>query len=543
MKILKFNWFAKELFINLENNKLQKGKVENAIINYDLSKEESNIIDIVFKQIASNNYIHLKDISYNNNSFAHLLNSNNLNIFFEIKDKHYDIPNEADLKILNFIYNNQERYSSFKLSDLKEYDFYQRIVKIGKKAIPVLIAANIAFTMGGNLVAEASVGDYEEYYNSINNVEEITLTYNDIVNLVNTNPNLSNEEKNVILSCKEYFNDNLAYLDHNHISNMLKNLKIAYKQEDNGSIKGLYNDETYQITIYNSTSFNDANISVLTHEISHALAIPPHAYNQKSYGQNLIEALNVIVNNEYFGQNKEYDISYPTIISYAKIMAEIIEPEVLKQAFFKTDISLIENYLVNIINDEAFVKDLLTAINTNVNINNTLLNNSLDEQEKNNLLNLAQENNKLILNNLKLIYETKTNESIESNEEIMYWYNKEILLDELMKPYFPEKDIREMTINCYTNVNENKTYFANLCSNTKINLCKKITTKYYPLSNMDIEAFKAEGAIKEVNGKYIISQDYQNNLILKNNQLYTKGYAPLEYMEYELQSHNLKYEK
>ena len=137
-------------------------------------------------------------------------------------------------------------------------------------------------------------------------------------------------------------------------------------------------------------------------------------------------------------------------------MAEIIEPEVLKQAFFKTDISLIENYLVNIINDEAFVKDLLIAINTNVNINNTLLNNSLDEQEKNNLLNLAQENNKLILNYLKLIYETKTNESIESNEEIMYWYNKEILLDELMKPYFPEKDIREMTINCYTNVNENK---------------------------------------------------------------------------------------
>ncbi len=546
---LKFEWNNNILFYKIENGKLQKGKMDNEYESYDLTLEEENVLESVLSKIVkSNNTLRLKNIEFNQKTFAHLINENNYNLFYEIKDNNYSIPVENDLIILNNLYNAQEEYWAFEESK-KEKDYFKRIINYGKKALVVFVTSNLALGLSGQIIVNAQVGDYQTYYQE-NIVEQetekenIQLTYQDVVNLVNHNSNLSQKEKELILSNPKYFEDNLKYMDNSHVSKMLKNLKVEYNPNSNGKIQGSFYDSSYKVIVYNAHNFDDASKSTLTHEFSHAFAIPPLSYGKVDYSQKIIEALNVIVNNEYFGHDPVYDSSYNNVTPYARILAEIVDPEILKQAFFKTDFSIIENYLKNIINDDAYVKDLFMTINANFSINDELIQNyNLDDKERQNLLDLSQQNNQLILDHLKQLYETKTNDSIMNNEEIMYWYDKSSLLKDIVSPYFNNEVFRDLSINNYTNIKVNKTYFNDTCPNSIINICNKINPTNYPLGNLDKKIYMQDGVIKEENGKYIINEDYRNQFIISGNQIYQKGYEPAEYTEYQLQSVSLNYKK
>ena len=551
MKFLKFIWNDSELFWKINNDKLQKGKLKDKKEIYNLSLEEENILDEILSKVLSfSKPTNLKNIYFNNKTFKHFVSEYGFNVFYEEKDNKLTLPSEKDLKILNFVYNNQEGVWAFQFKNSNNKDYFKRIVNVGKKAIIVSLISSITIGLNSNIVVRASAGDYEAYYQNniavnqqLDETENVTLTYEDVVNLINANPYLNQDEKNLILSCKQYFLDNLTYMDNAHVQKMLTNLQIEYRPESNGSIDGSYDDANYKIIIYHSTQFSNASKAVLTHEISHAFAISPLSYANTKCGQKVIEALNVIVNNEYYGENERYDGAYNTIVPYARILCEIVDRETLKQAFFKTDMSLIEDYLLTIINDKALVENLLVTIDANLNLESELFNSQLNETDQQNMLNLIHENSKIILDSLKLLYETKTQDSIVNNEEIMFWYNKNALLEKQINEYYSDAYLKEIALNNYTHVKENKTYFTNQCPNSIINLCTQIDSKYFLLNEEDIEQYKQEGIIKLVNGTYLISDDYQNQLIVKDNQFYFIGYSPSEYKEYKLQTNNLNYQR
>ena len=304
--------------------------------------EEEKILEEVYSKILGfANLLKLKNISFKNKLFAHYLNQNNFNIFYEIKDNKLTIPNEKDLKILNYYYNNQEELWAINSLNSKDNNYFKRVINIGKKALVVYLASTITLGLSGEVVVNASVGDYHPpiEQNIITNEEEnenLVLSYEDIVELVNLNPYLSLDEKNLILDQKEYFIAALGYLNNSHVKKMLANLKIEYYPENRGTIQGQYNDSNYTVNIYNATNFAQASKSTITHELSHAFAISPCSYGNLGYGQKTIEALNVIVNNEYFGHGQIYDQSYNCIIPYIRILCEIVDSEILKQAFFRT---------------------------------------------------------------------------------------------------------------------------------------------------------------------------------------------------------------
>lgn len=550
MIFLKFIWNDNELFWKINNGKLQKGKIENKKENYDLSLKEGKVLDEVFSLIFDfSKTTKLKTIYFNNKSIAHFINESGFNFFYEEQDNKLILLNEKDLKILNYIYNNQNGVWAFQLNDLGNKNYFKRIVNVGKTALVVFLISSITLGLNNNIVVKAQAGDYEAFYQSniaiteevAEEQENVILTYNDIVNLVNENPYLKQEEKNLILDCQQYFFDNLKYMNNAHVQKMLKNLRIEYTPIKQKTINGTYYDNEYKIVIYNSDEFSNAPKNIITHEISHAFAIPPLSYAKMKNGQITIEALNTIVNNEYYGESQNYDNSYNSIIPYVRILCEIVDPEILKQAFFKTDISLIKDYLLTIINDENLIENLFTTVDVNFNLENEVfLSNDVDNQ---NILNLINENNKVIYDSLKLIYETKTQDSITNNEEIMFWVDKNKILEDKINSYYTNEYLQEIALYNYTNVKENKTYFVDKYPNSIINLCTQIKADFFPLTEEDIQEFIQNGIIKKENGSYLISNEYQNHLIIKDNQVYQIGYSPSEYSEYKLQNNTLNYQK
>lgn len=551
MRIFKVNLDNAEYFIELKDNKLVKGKEINGETKYDITEDENKVIDHIFNLLApSKNYTVLRNIEYKNKTYSHLMDDkNSFHIFYEIKDGKLQIPDEDTLSFFNKIFNTQNEYFANNEDYSNNDGYFKRIVKIGKKAIIVFIASNMCFNvLGGTLNVKASTGDYNDgyIYSQGEQVEpyekeEISLTYDDIVSLVNENQKLLPEEKELILSNKDFFDDNLQYMDHNHVKTMLQNLHINYLSRSNGIISGQYYPYSYFINMYNVNNFIEANKSTLTHELYHAFAIPKGSFDALGYGYKTIEALNMIITNEYNAEAFGYDMGYEVLKPYAKILCEIVPNDTLKHSFFSGNVSLINNYLRSIVNDDAMIKDLFTTIDANLNISNELLTNPQNSEDLNALY---KNNNDAIMNYFKIIYEAKTNTPIESNEEFMYYYDKAALLSNLIGEGTYDSKTTELAVNFTTPI-KSKNYFkvTNNDNNTVLNVCSKVEPHNCELSKIDKKVYLEEGMIQEINGQYVINPEYQDKLFIQDDKLYQKGYTPVEFEEYVLNSNNLTVNK
>jgi len=67
---------------------------------------------------------------------------------------------------------------------------------------------------------------------SVTAKKTVTLTYDDILKLLNDNPNLNKEEIEALLT-PEFIKDKLKYMDHNYIQKMAKNLFMTYIPDNN----------------------------------------------------------------------------------------------------------------------------------------------------------------------------------------------------------------------------------------------------------------------------------------------------------------------
>ncbi len=298
--------------------------------------------------------------------------------------------------------------------------------------------------------------------------KNIHLNYDDIAKLLNYNTNLTKEEKEFILSNPKFISDNLNYMDHNYVFEMLLNLNTKYINKDSGrGVAGEYYSDSYKITLYDTPDFSNCNKAVFTHELSHAFSCPTSGDNTL-----YIEIINNIVNNEYWGKgNCNYDLGYRNVLNKAYMLLELFNPEEVRMAYFQKDVDALKKSLMNIIDSEDMANELFECLDASV--NDLLLTAAGNNQNTEELrMAINQRFNDLV----KMYYEAKYHKPIEENEELMFNGNYDDYLGKLSvqllsddarmgyrsdilsrKAYFNDALLKNMytTLNIYGEIIEN----------------------------------------------------------------------------------------
>ncbi|MBQ8473204.1 MAG: hypothetical protein IJ501_06850 [Bacilli bacterium] len=419
------------LFIN--NGNLVYGKRLDDKISYDITDNQRELIKNVFYSLLPSNIIKdLGYIKYNNKSIKHLYDlNNNYHIFYE---DNYQIT--EDILNLNSLFNNQEEYlasynkkNSFKRSESR---YTRRRVKIKDKVIPVLVLSTSLILMTllsieGIKRIDFSIQNYKEN-ELVSKYQDNDVKLEDIIQFINSNPNLTNEEKEFFLSCPEYFQDNLEYFDYYTLVNNLSNIYINYINDPSND--GFSGDYTYygknknRIRIYESTDFTNCKKSALSHEYLHSFT------NHSLQDNYFYEIVNVIFNNEYFGSDSElfYDSSYPTLRKYFYIIAEIIDPNILRQYHANNDINYLIEELIKIIPDRDLATNLFLNIDFIFRIDLLKETDPIEYEKYKEEYKLKKQE---VDNLLKQYYEIKYQSSIENNINVFYWFNQNVAVTKI----------------------------------------------------------------------------------------------------------------
>ena len=268
-----FKYNRKKYIITLlKNNRLQFFVKENDRIKVELSKEEIEICEKVINciKVEKGRSIDLGIKSYNNQLFR---------LFYDTQLKLYytDSNNQDVISYLNFKYNNTPTIcansSKNKTLDSKNRKkFFEVPIKIGKKIVILSIVVGVSlFTVSSCDSPEK----YSNIYISESSSEISKYNYSDIENAINKNKYFSQQEKDLLKSMRFLFDENHQYMDMNTIVKRLEVMRIIYYSEDDESnikgLNGVYSYQKNQIRMYNTSSFEDCDISVLVHEFLHSL--------------------------------------------------------------------------------------------------------------------------------------------------------------------------------------------------------------------------------------------------------------------------------
>lgn len=323
---------------------------------------------------------------------------------------------------------------------------------------------------------------------SIVKKKNIKLNDEDITKLLNLNPYLNEEEKAFILSNPKFINDNLKYMDHNYIFEMLLNLKVEYHEEGKEHVSGEYYEDDYKIILYKSHNFNEANKNVLSHELCHAFS----ASFDNSPGR-YIEFINSIVNSEYWSYDSGYEVLKPK--GYALI--ELLGSENIKKAYFKNDNLSLKKILLGYINDEDLANELFELFDFCV--NKLLDNNSYEFTQEDYRINEI----------LKLYYEAKNKTKAEDNLLFMYYLDKDKTIKSIAEKFLDNEDIVKENLNLPCNFI--KYYFNDDLkeqNRTVLTLWQNINTEKEPLTDIEISDFINQGIIIMKDDRYISNASY-----------------------------------
>lgn len=460
--ILKFTDNGKEYALFQEGKELKPCLIEGGVYKFNISEEDkSYCLEILEDVKPSNEIIEIAKINRNEKEFVHLVDKKNLfNIFYEVKNGEYVVPCKEDIVFFNNTFNYQSEYMYLGKEEKKDGNFFKRIIKKGKKVLAVLVTSAVLFATPALAHAEdidpnipvlnTSTYSITQDVNSSVIEESKTITYEEIVSLINNNPNLSQEEKDLILTGKEFFKENCQYFDYDFVKNTLETVKIEYISEDKRpGVKGDFHKEYDEngneeaiIRIYNASSFEDSEKVVITHEICHGFQKFDHSINA------LCEFINMTINNEYYGRvNKPsstaiYDTGYTHLNGYGCALLEIIDnPEFVKKFHAQGSEEMLINELMKIIPDENLAYSTLIAYN-HINLNDRLDSSSpyiraIGERDK---------SAATIRENLRKYYLAKTNENIETNPVMQFFLDKETFQNEIKEYYDLPGEIADINI-------------------------------------------------------------------------------------------------
>ena len=454
-----------------KNNKYRVGRLEDNLVNYNLTDEEKKVIMIVVDRLLpKNNGIKISSLKINNTVYD-ISVSDNIYMF-------NPVPNDNDLKILNNIFNAQSEcvYAGSFLN--KDSKFIKRFVKLGKKTLLVLLSSTMLLSVSSSLkkdiekqfsneveisqeinddklitIVEEPENKYEEpdvveidelptlivediqdSYDKAeanNNVYEISedtevinedisekiFDFNDIIEALDSNPNLTQEEKDLILSSRDIFEDNYGYYNYQGLLDRLRTLKIKYTTQERKYVSGEYSNVENIITFYAANGFNEVSRCTFTHEFSHLIQYE----SGQTYNQFLLEAINTMANNEYYGNgDTKYDIAYEYQQSIVMALGEILGKDVIKKTYIDGNEKYICEALQQIDNDadkaNEFCKKMSMYYNCFWYIWCTEYHDNNEE-----LLDNLKEISNGIKEDIKYYYELKYNRKVEEDLVMMYY--------------------------------------------------------------------------------------------------------------------------
>lgn len=533
------------------DGKYKIGKVVRGFITFDLSKDENALVkEVTNKLIPQDNLIEVTPVTINGNTYIPSYSSNNIYVF-------NPTPNEIDLAKLNKIFNDQHEYETLNNKN-DNTNFIKRVLHIGKKTIVVFLAASMLF---GNLTALASedvkkqslpssishdnslihISDQEEIsvsaledtyylleqkaYQSDDNHREESKEYSvdDLINAYKNNPNLSEEEKAMILSNPAIFYDNFEYMDKEYAVNTAATLKAEYNCGfDDAEGKYYFTDNTMRFPRESTDAYS------FTHEFCHSLTnrIPKeqetviYAWdhyetvdnNDYSYLSFLIEGTNVIFNNEYYMENAgEYDMSYRDHVRILKALAEIIGSESLIKYHNEINLPEIYNELYNVVPDlkfnNQFIKDIRTFGRLYLSGN--------DEPEDIEIRNTYYRE---IIEMLKTYYASKYLRSYDTDLLMCYYLEPGTFGEKLSECGLLDSNYK------YFGVSQKKIYFNGSVSNED----DLLVTAYFPSERTwvkaNVDALKEE--LMDEYGK--LEYDEEGRLIVPSSNYYWDGDVLME---------------
>ena len=128
----------------------------------------------------------------------------------------------------------------------------------------------------------------------------------------------------------------------------LKTLKIKYVHDicvSNKIIKGTYDNNDNLITFYTASSLDDVTDDLFTHEFSHLFQSLTLDSSDCSF---LVEATNVLANNEYYGTEPNYDPAYSVQRNCVEMLSLIIGNSAIKKFYNLPSIHIIVDELYKI---------------------------------------------------------------------------------------------------------------------------------------------------------------------------------------------------
>lgn len=453
--IIYFNIDDIKYSIKKDNNKLLFYRNMEIINN----EEDKKLINLVLNKITNvSDIVKLPTINIDDKNIFHYFSTlNGLHLFY-YKDDNLIKPVDKDLRIkLNCLFNNQEMpLINETFNNMEKY--FKKIIKVNGKSIVAFISSAVIFLSPGLNTAFAQV-ETDDVLN-LNLVESVEISKNDlnemtaelkykyIENAINCNIYLTLDEKQFFLSQPQFFIDQAKYMDINYVLESLMNLKVVYKSEFDNNCYGIYDnvgENKNQINIYNSTNFDDCDKSILSHEFLHVFT----NYGDYQYGVGLAEPINVMFNNEYFGNcNNGYDQFYQNGRKYLKLLIEILGKECICEYHANANPNIIINRLMDIIPDNT------KAVNIVASMDYVVWNKDGDNLDSA----MYQEIVSDFLDDLNDYYKMVNNKEINEDLYLSYFFDKNAFSNELSNSYNLDSQTKEILIK-NTTLKKDKIYF------------------------------------------------------------------------------------
>ena len=365
-----FNYNGVEYVIYNDSNKLIPCKHVNRKIVQDLTKEEKKMFDDVFKKLkVSDNKIKLSNIFFNDKEYEHYYDKENgWSTFLNVDGSQIS---KKELHELNNAFNYQDNIMYSVENNFDKHDFIKRIVKYGKESIVVFLASSLLLSSASGL---SYVGG-EEHTNDLDDIVAVDIeptmhvlptnpidqSYFEIEresidkvhllrNIIDSNSDLSDEDKSIIYDFLPIINENIDYIDFDYVANIFSNLKV-FHIEYGGEPLGLYAEGV--IDLYHSKdNAKEGEKPIYYEELMEELA----------------HALQMAVNNQGLYESVAKDIIHKDLMpneytrAYYEILKNLIGEKPLKEFFCQGKIESITNALLSILNDERYVYTILTEM-------------------------------------------------------------------------------------------------------------------------------------------------------------------------------------
>ncbi len=436
-KLLSFEHNGYKLIVFLQDKNFLFAKEEKKNITFELTEEEKNLInEVMSKVFPTKKLVNLGNISYKKREFKHFFDKVNGFHLFYLKDG--SMPTVSDFIALNKKYN-QETFcfkknpfdyldieSDFKDEPYETKEEIERYIEINgklKKVVVFLLTLFISISLGITYKLNE-----DKILSLKRSIFTKSYSFSDVVSLIQNNPRIGEAEKRIFLSCPEYIESCLPYFNDILYEN-LKDMTISYvssKCEYSDTVAGNHNIDTKEIQIFSSTSLNSGNENVVTHEYL-------HVFHERNYnlGMPFYEFLNVVINNEYFGNDEiqsglSYDEGYTWLYEFGYIMLELFDTDTLRSYHANPDYHILIDKLVEIIPDEELAYGLLSDIEEYQSKFKENKNTPLDNDEMKTL-------KKRIKGTLRKYYEAKFNQSIYNNMNVLYFYEPTLATVEIME--------------------------------------------------------------------------------------------------------------